>query len=30
MADVTIKHIDELESYDGNGRFMFARRGLEA
>lgn len=28
MADVTIKHIDELESYDGNGRFMFARRGL--
>ena len=28
MADVTVKHIDELESYDGNGRFMFARRGL--
>jgi len=28
MTDVTVKHIDELESYDGNGRFLFARRGL--
>jgi mannose-6-phosphate isomerase-like protein (cupin superfamily) len=28
MADVTVKHIDELESYGGNGRFMFARKGL--
>ena len=28
MADVTVKHIDELESYDGKGRFLFARRGL--
>jgi mannose-6-phosphate isomerase-like protein (cupin superfamily) len=28
MADVTVKHIDELESWDGQGRFFFARRGL--
>jgi mannose-6-phosphate isomerase-like protein (cupin superfamily) len=28
MADITLKHIDELESHDGNGRFLFARRGL--
>jgi uncharacterized cupin superfamily protein len=28
MADVTVKHIDELESYDGKGRFLFARKGL--
>lgn len=28
MADVTVKHIDELESYEGRGTFMFARRGL--
>jgi len=28
MADVTVKHIDELDSYDGKGRFLFARRGL--
>jgi mannose-6-phosphate isomerase-like protein (cupin superfamily) len=28
MGDVTVKHIDELESYEGNGRFLFARRGL--
>ncbi len=30
MADVTVKHIDELESWEGAGRFMFARRGLGA
>lgn len=29
MGDVTVKHIDELESYEGKGRFLFARRGLE-
>ncbi len=28
MADVTVKHIDELDSYEGRGRFLFARRGL--
>lgn len=28
MADVTVKHIDDLESWDGQGRFFFARRGL--
>lgn len=28
MADVTIKHIDELDSYEGRGTFMFARKGL--
>ena len=28
MTDVTVKHIDELESYDAKGRFMFARSGL--
>ena len=28
MADVTVKHLDELESYEGRGRFLFARRGL--
>jgi len=28
MADVTVKHIDELESHGGNGRFFFARKGL--
>ena len=28
MADVTVKHIDELESGGGNGRFFFARKGL--
>ena len=28
MADVTVRHIDELESWEGKGRFMFARRGL--
>ncbi|MGH3137463.1 MAG: cupin domain-containing protein [Gaiellaceae bacterium] len=28
MADVTVKHIDELESHGGNGRFLFARKGL--
>jgi mannose-6-phosphate isomerase-like protein (cupin superfamily) len=28
MTDVTIKHIDDLESYEGSGRFLFARRGL--
>lgn len=28
MADVTVKHIDDLESWDGQGRFLFARRGL--
>ncbi len=28
MADVTVKHIDELESYEGRGTFMFARKGL--
>jgi mannose-6-phosphate isomerase-like protein (cupin superfamily) len=26
--DVTVKHIDELDSYDGKGRFFFARKGL--
>ena len=28
MSDVTVKHIDELESWDGQGRFFFARKGL--
>jgi mannose-6-phosphate isomerase-like protein (cupin superfamily) len=28
MADVTVKHIDDLESHGGNGRFLFARKGL--
>jgi mannose-6-phosphate isomerase-like protein (cupin superfamily) len=28
MAEVTVKHIDELESAGGNGRFLFARKGL--
>ncbi len=28
MADVTVRHIDELESWEDQGRFMFARRGL--
>ena len=28
MADVIVKHIDELESAGGNGRFLFARKGL--
>jgi uncharacterized cupin superfamily protein len=28
MTDVTIKHIDELDSYEGRGTFMFARKGL--
>jgi len=28
MADVTVKHIDEFESYEGRGTFMFARKGL--
>lgn len=28
MADVTVKHIDELESAGGSGRFLFARKGL--
>lgn len=28
MADVTVKHIDELDSYEGKGRFLFARKGL--
>ena len=28
MADVTVKHIDELDSHDGKGTFMFARKGL--
>jgi mannose-6-phosphate isomerase-like protein (cupin superfamily) len=28
MADVTVKHIDELDSYEGRGTFMFARKGL--
>jgi mannose-6-phosphate isomerase-like protein (cupin superfamily) len=28
MADVTVKHLDDLESHDGNGRFLFARKGL--
>ena len=28
MTDVTVKHIDELESHGGNGRFLFARKGL--
>jgi mannose-6-phosphate isomerase-like protein (cupin superfamily) len=28
MPDVTVKHIDELESWEGKGRFFFARRGL--
>jgi mannose-6-phosphate isomerase-like protein (cupin superfamily) len=29
MADVTVKHIDELDSYDGKGNFLFARKGLD-
>jgi uncharacterized cupin superfamily protein len=28
MADVTVKHIDELDSYEDKGTFMFARKGL--
>jgi len=28
MADVTVKHVDELESYEGKGTFLFARKGL--
>ena len=28
MADVTVKHLDELESHGGSGRFLFARKGL--
>jgi uncharacterized cupin superfamily protein len=28
MADVTVKHLDELDSYEGRGTFLFARRGL--
>lgn len=28
MADVTVKHLDDLESHGGNGRFLFARKGL--
>jgi mannose-6-phosphate isomerase-like protein (cupin superfamily) len=28
VADVIVKHIDELESGGGNGRFLFARKGL--
>ena len=26
MADVIVKHIDELESAGGTGRFLFARK----
>lgn len=28
MADVTVKHLDELESHEGSGRFLFARKSL--
>ena len=28
MADVTVKRLDELESYEGTGRFIYAGRGL--
>ena len=28
MADVTVKHMDALESYEGGGRFLYARKGL--
>jgi mannose-6-phosphate isomerase-like protein (cupin superfamily) len=28
MADVTVKHLDELESYEDRGRFLFARKSL--
>ena len=28
MADVIVKHLDELESAGGNGRFLLARKGL--
>ena len=28
MADVTVKHIDDLDSHEGRGTFMFARKGL--
>jgi mannose-6-phosphate isomerase-like protein (cupin superfamily) len=28
MADVTVKHIDDLDSAEGKGRFFFARKGL--
>ncbi|HEX4745696.1 MAG TPA: cupin domain-containing protein [Gaiellaceae bacterium] len=28
MADVTVKHLDELDSHEGQGRFLFARRSL--
>ena len=28
MADVIVKHLDELESAGGNGHFLLARKGL--
>ena len=28
MADVTVKHIDDLDSYEGRGTFLYARKGL--
>lgn len=28
MADVTVKHLDDLESHGENGRFLLARKGL--
>ena len=28
MADVTVKHIDDLDSHEDKGRFLFARKGL--
>jgi mannose-6-phosphate isomerase-like protein (cupin superfamily) len=28
MADVTVKHIDDLDSHEGRGTFIFARKGL--
>lgn len=28
MTDITVKHIDELESAGGTGRFLLARKGL--
>lgn len=28
MPGVTVKHIDDLDSYEGQGRFLFAAKGL--
>jgi hypothetical protein len=28
MAGVIVKHIDDLDSYEGRGTFLYARKGL--